>query len=99
MAHQDPEALAHALIDHIAAILNEAHELGCRLQVPSQPKESSSAEAHRGLYFALASAIEAGLVRTMEDVLSVLRQASQPLGPMGAEWLERQERVLKREDP
>jgi hypothetical protein len=38
-------------------------------------------------------AIEAGLVRT-EDALTVLRQASQPLGPMGAEWLAQQERRL-----
>jgi hypothetical protein len=36
----------------------------------------------------------AGLVRTAEGTLTVLRQASQPLGPMGAEWLERQERGL-----
>jgi hypothetical protein len=99
MADQDPEAQAHALIDRIAAILNEAHELGRQLQTPRQPNESSSAEAQRVLYFALASAIEGGLVRTMEDVLSVLRQASQPLGLIGAEWLERQERALKREDP
>jgi hypothetical protein len=34
----------------------------------------------------------------MEDVLSVLRQASAPLGPMGAEWLARQERAPKRDD-
>jgi hypothetical protein len=34
----------------------------------------------------------------MEDVLTVLRQASQPLGPMGAEWLTRQEQALKRDD-
>ena len=33
-------------------------------------------------------------MRTAEDVLTVLRQASQPLGPMGAEWLKRQEREL-----
>jgi hypothetical protein len=39
-------------------------------------------------------AIEAGLVRTAEDALIVLRQASQPLGPMGAEWLNSQERNL-----
>ena len=39
-------------------------------------------------------AIEAGLVRTAEDALTVLRHASQPLGPMGAEWLKRQERDL-----
>jgi hypothetical protein len=44
------------------------------------------------------SAIEADLIRTMEDVLTVLRHASQPLGPMGPEWLARQDRALKRED-
>jgi hypothetical protein len=48
--------------------------------------------------FALASALQTALVRAMEDALSVLRQASQPLGPMGAEWLERQARSLKGED-
>jgi hypothetical protein len=42
----------------------------------------------------LVGALEAGLVRTAEDALTVLRQASQPLGPMGAEWLQRQERDL-----
>jgi hypothetical protein len=41
---------------------------------------------------------EAGLARTMVDMLTVLRHASQPLGPMGAEWSDRQDRVLKRED-
>ena len=60
---------------------------------------AASREAHRVLYFALATAIEAGPVRTMEDVLKVLRHASQPLGPMGAEWLARQERALKRQSP
>jgi hypothetical protein len=42
----------------------------------------------------LSTAIEAGLVRTAEDALTVLRQASQPLGLMGAERLQRQERDL-----
>jgi hypothetical protein len=93
MTAPDPEAHTHALIDRIAAILNEVHELGQQLQRPPQPDESASAEMHRLLYFALA-----GLLRTMEDVLKVLRHASQPLGPMGAEWLERQARALKGED-
>jgi hypothetical protein len=53
-----------------------------------------SAQAERLLYFALVGALEAGLVRTAEGALTVLRQASQPLGPMGAEWLKRQERDL-----
>jgi hypothetical protein len=35
----------------------------------------------------------------MEDVLSVLRQASAPLGPMGAEWLARQELDVQRIRP
>jgi hypothetical protein len=49
----------------------------------------ASAEVVRVLYFALTSALEAALTRALEDVLTILRHASQPLGPMGAEWLER----------
>ena len=56
--------------------------------------ESVSAQAERLLYFALVGALEAGLVRTAEDALTVLRQASAPLGPMGAAWLAQQERRL-----
>src|SRR5262245_37294376 len=44
-----------------------------------------------GIRCTLMSAIDAGLKRTTEDTIKVLRHASQPLGPMGAEWLERQE--------
>jgi hypothetical protein len=62
-----------------------------QLEAAPTPSESPSAEAERVLYFALVGAIEAGLVRTAEDALTVLRQASQPLEPMGAEWLQRQE--------
>jgi hypothetical protein len=44
------------------------------------------------MYYALAGAMEEGLVQTAEHVLTVLRQAHAPLGPMGEEWLRRQER-------
>jgi hypothetical protein len=67
------------------------------LERPGAADESSSAEAERILYFTLMSAIDAGLIRTMEDAPKVLRHASQPLGPMGAEWLKRQEQKLKGE--
>ena len=66
------------------------------LERAGDPGGSSSAEAERILYFTLMSAIDDGLIRTMEDALKVLRQASQPLGPMGAEWLERQARELEK---
>jgi len=33
----------------------------------------------------------------LDDAVKVLRHASQPLGPMGVEWLERQARALKSE--
>ena len=65
-----------------------------KLEAARTDPESMSAQAERLLYFALVGALEAGLVRTAEDALTVLRQASQPLGPMGAEWLKRQEREL-----
>ena len=58
------------------------------------PSESMSTQAKRPLYYALIGTLEEGLVRTAEDTLSVLRHASAPLGPMGAEWLKRQERNL-----
>jgi hypothetical protein len=61
---------------------------------PNQP-ETPSAQAERHLYLALLGALEVGLVRTVEDSLAVLHHASQPLGPMGAEWLEAQKRELK----
>jgi len=46
------------------------------------------------LYLTLLNVLEEGLVRTMEDALKILQHASEPLGPRGAKWLERQERVL-----
>jgi len=62
---------------------------GCHLSALAFANFVSLAEAERILYFTLMSAIDAGLIRTMEDALRVLRHASQPPGPMGAEWLER----------
>jgi hypothetical protein len=99
MASDDPEAAANALIGRVAEILNEAHALVRELELPnSATGRTAHAEAQRVLYFALVSALEVGLFRAIEDVLKVLRQASQPLGPMGAEWLERQARAMKQED-
>src|SRR4029077_16054372 len=60
---------------------------------PRGPTRGSvSAPAERLLYFALVGAIEAGLVRTAADALTVLRHARQPLAAMGAAWLKRQGR-------
>ena len=91
----EPAARAHALLEHLFAILHE-----CRNLVPQLERgpddESRSAEAERLLYFALVGAIEEGLVRTAEDALKVRRHASQPLGPMGEAWLKQQERDLGR---
>ena len=60
-------------------------------------QEPVNAQAERLLYFGLVGAIEAELVCRAEEALTVLRQASQPLGPMAAEWLEGQERRLEGE--
>jgi hypothetical protein len=68
------------------------------LEPGRQRQESPSAEAERLLYYALAGAMEEGLVQTAEHVLTVLRQAHAPLGPLGAEWLRQQEQGLQRDD-
>jgi hypothetical protein len=98
-ASNAPEAQAHALVERVAQLLDECHALRGPLETAPEAGEGASAEAVRVLYFALTSALEVALTRALEDVLTILRHASQPLGPMGAEWLERQERVLKREGP
>ena len=95
MSPDDPEARTLEFIDRLEALLAEVHAVSRQLERP-RPNELASAEAERVLYFTLASAIKAGLIRTMEDVLKVLRNASQPLGPTGAEWLERQARALEK---
>ena len=90
----EPAAQAHALLERLFALLHDCRAVVPQLEAARTDPEPVSAQAERLLYFALVGALEAGLVRTAEDALTVLRQASQPLGPMGAEWLKRQERDL-----
>jgi hypothetical protein len=90
-----PLAQAHDLVARLLDLLRECRTLLPLLEAPRHHPEPSSAEAERILYFALLGALEAGLVRTMEEAVTVLRHASQPLGPIGAEWLQRQERRLE----
>ena len=85
-------------MERVLRLVTECRSVLRALDHPSEPRESSSAEGERILYFTLMSAIEAGLFRTMEDTLRILRHASQPLGPMGSEWLERQAPFLTTED-
>jgi hypothetical protein len=85
-------------MERVLGLVRECRLILRALERPGEPSESRSAEAERILYFTLMSAIDAGLIKTMEDALLVLGHASQPLGPMGAEWLERQEQKLRDED-
>ena len=95
----EPTAQAQAIMERVLALVRECRVVLRALERPGEAGESSSAEAERILYVTLMSAVDAGLIKTMEDALPVLRHASQPLGPMGAEWLEMQEQKLKREGP
>jgi hypothetical protein len=91
---EEPAPRAVALVERFFALPHECRALVPQLEGAGLEPEPVSAQAERLLYYALVGAIEVGLVRTAEDALTVLRQASQPLGPMGAEWLKRQERDL-----
>ena len=77
-------------MERLLGLVRECRVVLRALERPGEAGESPSAEAERIVYFTLMSAIDAGLIRTMKDAVKVLRHASQPLGPMGAEWLERQ---------
>ena len=89
-----PAAHAHALLERLFALLHDCRAVVPQLEAARTDPEPVSAQAERLLYFALVGALEADLVRTAGDALTVLRPASQPLGPVGAEWLHRQERNL-----
>ena len=91
-ASDEPTAQAQAIMERVLRLVTECRTVLRALERPAQPNESSSAEAERILYYTLMSAIDAALIRAMEDVLQVLRHASKPLGPMGTEWLERRSR-------
>jgi hypothetical protein len=70
---------AHALVNRVADLLEELRRDLVMLEEPGEP---ARVEAEGILYERLLSAIEARLVRTMEDALTILRHESQPLGPM-----------------
>jgi hypothetical protein len=93
-ASDEAAARAVALVERLFALPHDCRALVPQLEAAGTEPEPVSVQAERLLYFALVGALEAGLVRTAEDTLTVLRQASQPLGPMGAEWLAQQERGL-----
>src|SRR5262249_2899007 len=96
-ASDEPTAQAQAIMERVLGPVRECRVVLRALEQPPNAGESSSAEAERILYFTLMSALDAGLIKAMEDAVKVLRHASQPLGPMGAEWLEQQARALKSE--
>jgi hypothetical protein len=96
-ANDAPMRRARAIVERVAVLLEDCHALQLDSEALLQTNDRARVEAERMLYAMLVSAIETGLIRTMEEVLVVLRLASQPLGPMGAEWLERQEQKLKSE--
>src|SRR5262245_3731069 len=96
-ASREPEACAHALVGRVAALLDECHALRRQFETALTPPEGASGEAIRDLHFTLTATLELALTRTLQDVLTILRHASQPLGPMGDEWLKLQERALHRE--
>jgi len=87
-----PMMRAHAMVNRVADLLEECHALKRDLEESDEPA-SVETECET-----LVSSIEAGLVRTMKDVLTILRHAGQPQDPMGDEWLDRQDRALNRDD-
>ena len=80
----EPTAQAQAIMERVLKLVTECRTVLRALELPGKSGESPSVEAERILYFTLMSAIDAGLIKAMEDAVTVLRHASQPLGPMAA---------------
>ena len=67
----EPTAQAQAIMERLLGLVRECRLVLRSLERPSGAKESSSAEAERILYFTLMSAIDAGLMKTMEDTINL----------------------------
>ena len=91
---EEAAARAVALVEQLFALLHDGRALVPQLEATRTDPEPVSAQAERLLYYALVGALEAGLVRTAEDALTVLRQASQPLAPVLALLLATRGQVM-----
>src|SRR5262245_42359902 len=90
----DPADQADVLVERLFSLLHDCRAIVRRLEPGNSQSKSASEEAERLLYYGLIAATGAGLVRCAEDGLTVLRQASDPLGLMGEKWMAEQERRL-----
>jgi len=88
----EPTVQAHAIMERVLALVRECR-LVLGLEHAGKAGESPSAEAERILYYGLRSAIDAGVIRTMEDALGSYGTRASRLGRW-AEWLQRQARAL-----
>ena len=68
--NDEPTAQAQAIMERVLRLVRECRLVLRALERPTERGESSSAKAERILYFTLMSAIDAGLIRTMENALS-----------------------------
>ena len=66
----EPTAQAQAVMERVLGLVRECRLVLHALEHPPTIAASSGAEAERILYFTLMSAIDAGLIRTMENALS-----------------------------
>ena len=71
-ASDEPTAQAHAVMERVLRLVTECRAVLRALERPGDVGESSSAEAERILYFTLMGAIDAGLIKTLEDAAKVL---------------------------
>ena len=85
---------AIALLERLIGLVHECRALRPQLERTGLDPEPASATAGGLDYVALVGALEAGLVRTAEEALTVLRPAMAQFGPLGAAWLSQQERRL-----
>jgi len=90
----EPTDQAQAIMERVLRLVTDCRSVLGGLEHPGQPGESSSVEAERIPHFTLMSAIDAGLIRAMENALKVLRHAPAAWADR-ADWLEQQARALK----
>ena len=91
----DPTDRAVLLLQRTRELLLDCRSVAEQLGAsPAGQEPSGAAAAERIAYGVLVTALEEGLDATLQHAMDVLKRFSAPAGPLGEQWLSKQEKKL-----
>ncbi len=95
----EPADRAVLLLQRVWEPLLKSRAVAQQLEAVPLGTEPPAEATERIAYGILVAALEEGLVTALQHAMDVLKRFSAPAGPLGDEWLRKQEGKLSREGP